>query len=209
MISIRACGSGLEAGIGKGLDGVDVVAFPLEEDKETSGWVDVLPKFSACSVDLVVLEGVGTGDFFAARSIPEETLLFRSNDAGFFGNSGDGDFSSFLGRFGDFPGVIGFSFSEALTGVLVTEGSSLVLDGTELGRICSALTSGTLAIGFTFSPVSSRGASANCGSALLAVGFRRLGPRARPLVMCVNSGTGPVFSTSVGLVLSKSLSLLE
>lgn len=83
-------------------------------------------------------------------------------------------------------------------GLLVTEGSSdvpLALGGSELGRICLGLTSGVAAtVAFTFSGIFS-----GSGSDFLVAGFFLFGPRARPLVMCVNSGPGPEGSSWTGL----------
>jgi hypothetical protein len=50
-----------------------------------------------------------------------------SRDGGFRGSSGDGDFSSFLVKSGDFAGVMGFAFSDSRVGVLLMDNASGVL----------------------------------------------------------------------------------
>jgi hypothetical protein len=131
----------------------------------------------------------GRGDCFGMLCVPD-TLLSNSIDVGFFGNSGVGALSNLADIWRGFTGVIGFSLMESLAGLLVTGSSSdvpLVLGGSELGTMCLGLTNGTVAaVAFTFSGIFS-----GSGADVLAAGVLLFGPRARPLVMCFNSGAGP------------------
>jgi hypothetical protein len=121
----------------------------------------------------------GRGDLFGTSCDPD-TLLSSSSDAGFFGVSGV-DLPNWPEEMrADLAGGAGFSTMDCRL-FLITGSSSdipLVLEGTELGRTCSGFTKGTAAISaVTFF----------CGSVtvcLAAAGALRLGPRARPLVMC-------------------------
>lgn len=125
-----------------------------------------------------------------------------SRDAGFFGGSGVGDFESLLVKSGDFAGVAGLSFSEFLTGVRLADASpksTSVSTDSELGRMCSVLTSGTFAIEPDASAPAVDEALFPFDSACLLPGARLLGPRALPFVIWVNSGAGPVFSSGGGL----------
>jgi hypothetical protein len=143
-----------------------------------------------------VLIDSGLGDCCEMLGVPD-TLLSRSIDDGFLATSGAGALSNFAEIWRGLTGVMGFSPIDAL-GLLVTGGSSdvpLALGGSELGRMCLGLTNGAAAtVAFTFS-----GTFSASGSDFLAAGFFLFGPRARPLVMCVNSGAGPDGSSWAGL----------
>lgn len=123
------------------------------------------------------------------------------------GSSGVAAFPKFPDAIrGDLAGVAGLSVDDCLAGVLVTVFSSdcpLVLERSELGRTCSGFTDGTavLAVDALFSDSS--------GPAEVCLGALLFGPRARPLVMCCNSGTGPDLSSCAGRVGDVSASALD
>jgi hypothetical protein len=132
----------------------------------------------------------GRGDLFVTSCEPD-TLLSSSNDGGFFGVSGVDLLNWPEEMRADFAGGAGFSTMDCRI-FLVTGSSSdvpLVLEATELGRTCSGFTKGTAAM----SAVTFSGSATVC---LVAAGALRLGPRARPLVICCSSGAGPVFASS-------------
>lgn len=80
-------------------------------------------------------------------------------------------------------------------GLLSSSDVPLALGGSELGRIWLGLTNGAAAtVAFTFS-----GAFSGSEVDFLAAGVLLFGPRARPLVMCVNSGAGPDGCSWAGL----------
>lgn len=123
------------------------------------------------------------------------------------GSSGVAAFPKFPDAIrGDLAGVAGFSVDDCLAGVLVTVLSSdcpLVLESSELGRTCSGFTDGTAVLAADVLSSVLSGAAAVCLGALL------FGPRARPLVMCCNSGGGPDFSSCAGRVGVVSASALD
>lgn len=89
---------------------------------------------------------------------------------------------------------------ESLAGLLSSSGVPLVFGSVELGRIWLGLTNGAAAtVAFTFSGAFSGSGADGSGADLAAAGVLLFGPRARPLVMCVNSGPGPVGFSSAGL----------
>jgi hypothetical protein len=157
-----------------------------------------------------------------------ENLLSSSGDLGFLGISGDGSFSICLSCCGDLAGANGFGFRELRHGVDVSAGacdSEVVREdkgAALLRRIFSFFTSDTDAIrpcfgvdvctglgldgfailgldGCTALGLDGRTTLGLDASSFFAVGARRLGPFARPLVLCVNSGPGPSASFAADL----------
>lgn len=129
-------------------------------------------------------------------------------EIGFLGSSGVDVLPKFPETMrDDLAGVAGLSVDDCLAGVLVTvlsSGLPLVLKGSELGRTCSGFTSGTTVAEVTFS-----GKFPDSLEACLTAGALLLGPRARPFVMCCNSGPGAEFSSCAGLVGDTSASALD
>jgi hypothetical protein len=136
----------------------------------------------------------GRGDFCEISWDPD-TLLSTSSELGFLGGSGV-DLPNCPDEIrAGLAGVAGLPTMDCLADVFVTDSSSgvpLVLEGTELGRTCSGFTKGTTATsavtlcGMVFS-----GSVVAC----FVAGALRRGPRARPFVMCCNSGAGPVLTS--------------